>query len=81
MTDPQTLFDEAQCYICQGVSLAQALELALLARIANGAGGAGNQILSGNGSPVGVVVPTTTVAIYFDQNDGTQYNFYGGAWH
>ena len=32
-TDPQTLLSAAQCYVCQGVSIAQALKLQLLADI------------------------------------------------
>lgn len=32
-TDPQSLLSSAQCYICQGVSTAQALKLSLLAKI------------------------------------------------
>lgn len=31
-TNPQTLFEAAKCYLCQGVSQFQALKLALLAR-------------------------------------------------
>lgn len=33
--DPQTLLSNAQCYVCEGVSIEQALELALLASIVN----------------------------------------------
>jgi len=32
-TDPQSLLESAQCYVCQGVSLFQALKLSLLAQI------------------------------------------------
>lgn len=32
-TDPQTLLSSAQCYVCEGVSIAQALKLSLLAKI------------------------------------------------
>ncbi len=35
-TDPQTLLDEGKCFSCQGVSEAEAIELALLARWASG---------------------------------------------
>ena len=31
-TNPQTLFAEAKCYVCDGVTMVQALKLALLAR-------------------------------------------------
>ncbi len=33
MTDPQTLLSSAQCYVCQGVTIAQAMKLQLLAQI------------------------------------------------
>jgi hypothetical protein len=80
-TDAQTLLSEAKCYICLGVSLAEALELALLAQIVNGGGGGGGgtSVTSGAGAPA--FVPTTSVAIYFDENTGVQYNWYSGAWH
>lgn len=79
MTDPQTLFSQAQCYVCMGVSLAEAMQLALLAQIASsGTGGAGS-VTSGKGAPA--FTPTTAAAIYFDENTGTQYNYYAGAWH
>lgn len=39
MTDPATLLNQAKCYLCLGVTLAEALELALLAQIASGGGG------------------------------------------
>ena len=32
-TDAQSLFTAANCYFCQGVSIAQAMKLALLAQI------------------------------------------------
>lgn len=32
-TDPQTLLSNAQCYVCEGVTLFQALKLRLLAEI------------------------------------------------
>lgn len=38
--DPQSLFEESKCYLCYGISTAQALELALLARIVENGGGA-----------------------------------------
>lgn len=38
-------------------------------------------VYSGVGSPVGVVTPTGTAAVYFDTSDGTQWNYYSGAWH
>lgn len=35
-TNPQTLFNEANCYLCFEITEDEALELALLARIAGG---------------------------------------------
>ena len=32
MADPQELFNEAKCYLCEGVSVPQALRLELIAR-------------------------------------------------
>lgn len=48
----QTLADESACYVCAGASLAQAFELALLARIVangGGSGGSGNHITTETG--------------------------------
>lgn len=36
MDETQTLLEEAKCYLCLGMTMQQALELALLARIARG---------------------------------------------
>lgn len=54
MTDSQTLLSQAKCYICLGITLAEALELALLAQIINGGGVAG-------GGLTGVVNPEGNV--------------------
>jgi hypothetical protein len=79
MTDPQTLLANAKCYICLGVSLYEALQLALLDQIASGGTSSAGGITSGIGAPT--LAPTTSPAIYFDENTGTQYNYYAGAWH
>lgn len=34
MSEPQSLLSQAQCYVCEGVDIGQAMELALLAQIA-----------------------------------------------
>lgn len=79
-TDPNTLLSQAQCYLCLGISLAEALQLALLADIASsGSGSSGGNVTSGIGAPT--FTPTTSAAIYFDENTGVQYNYYSGAWH
>jgi hypothetical protein len=63
------LFEEAKCYMCLGISQAEALELALLNRIASGTGSAaGPQFYFLNiqgGWPAGLM------------NDGLQYYFMG----
>lgn len=42
--DPQTLLEEAKCYACFGqISIAEAIRLALLSRIAEGGGAGGSQ--------------------------------------
>jgi hypothetical protein len=83
MADPQTLLTNAKCYLCLGITLAEALQLALLDQISSGGGGGGGvgSVLSGHGSPIGVVIPTTDTAIYFDEDTGIQYNYFAGAWH
>lgn len=45
----ETLLEEAKCYLCLGVSISEALELALLAGIASSGGG-------GSGVPSGVIL-------------------------
>ena len=42
-------------------------------------GSASAQVSYGHGAPA--FTPSTTSAIYFDQDTGTQYNYYAGAWH
>lgn len=79
MTDPQTLLDQAKCYMCLGVTLAEALELALLDQISSGGAAVSTQVTSGHGPPTST--PITNEAIYFDKDTGIQYNWYDGAWH
>lgn len=79
ITDPQTLLNNAKCYLCLGITIGEALQLALLAQIASGGTGGGSQVSSGVGPPS--FTPTTNEAIYFDRSTGAQYNYYSGAWH
>ena len=48
-TLPQTLIDEANCLVCNGVTLDDAIKLALLNRIAGNAGGETFYLLSNVG--------------------------------
>jgi hypothetical protein len=63
-TDAQSLLAQAKCYLCLGITIGEALQLALLANIVtNGsAGGSVGAGLGGVGSPQGVVTaaPFTT---------------------
>ncbi len=58
----------AACFLCLGMSLAEAQKLVLLNAIASNipAGGVGSPNLSGAGSPVGVVTPTAINQFYRD---------------
>ncbi len=61
-----TLLEESKCYLCLGVSQAEALELALLNRIAEGGGGGGDLpegtlIYRALITQVGVAAPTSAV--------------------
>jgi hypothetical protein len=38
-------------------------------------------VYSGHGDPTGVVVPSGSAAVYFDEDSGTQWNYYDGVWH
>jgi len=63
-----TLFAESQCYLCLGISQAEAMELALLNRIASGTGSSQAQFYFMNiqgGWPAGLM------------NDGLSYYFMG----
>ncbi len=45
----------------------------------NSGGGGGGGISSGAGAPV--AAPASSPALYVDENSGTIYSYYGGAWH
>lgn len=60
-TDAQTLLTQAKCYLCLGITLAEALQLALLAQIASGGTGSGgtNDISTTDADPNAAgLVPT-----------------------
>lgn len=73
MTDPQTLFSQAQCYVCLGISISEALQIALLAQIASGGGtgtGGNNNLTTSDANPntAGLVPPDQTKASWFYQD-------------
>lgn len=70
--------EQAKCYLCLGVSIADAIKIALLVQTAvNGTG-----LYSGDyGGIAPVFVPSSTTAIAFDTTTGTQWNWFEGAWH
>ena len=63
------------------------LQIIIAQLLCNLSASGGGGVSSGNGSPVGVVTPSGTTAIYFDRQTGQQYNWYpdtnnpNGAWH
>lgn len=74
-TDAQTLLSEAKCYICLGITMGEALQLALLAQIASGGGGGGGggsiQLIStiaADPNAVGIVPADPTKAAEFYQD-------------
>lgn len=50
-TDTNTLLAQAKCYLCLGISMAEALQLAMLADIASGGSSGGGNVTSGIGAP------------------------------
>lgn len=78
-SDPATILNDAKCYMCY-VSPGAVPYAILKALIDIGTGGGGGgSTLCGAGAPVDP--PSGTCALYIDTNDGTLYEFYGGAWH
>lgn len=72
------LLEEAKCYLCLGVSLPEALKMALLARIAAAEGGGGEscfQCSSGDGAPAAPPAVTTQPASYEDTTNDFTYNW------
>lgn len=83
--DPNELAQLARCFAC--LSPAQLLEvqtylICLINDNGGGGGGVGAQeVFFGNGSPVGVVIPTATNAIYGDKDTGNLWWWYDATWH
>ncbi len=83
-TDPQSLLNDAKCFLCLGMSEFQAMELVLLIQIqsaiAGGGGGSSSAVV-----PVGVVDPEGVVTaplggLYWNQNNQSLWiqNFAAG---
>lgn len=69
-----TLMEESKCYLCLGISQAEALELALLNRIAEGASSSPLEYTavlsqSGAGNPVATVIKNTLGEVTFVRDD------------
>lgn len=80
-TSAQSLIAQASCYLCLGITAAEAMELVLLSMIAGGAAPATTCMSSGNGPPAGN--PGCTVAIYFDESAPPNLGFWAwtGTWN
>lgn len=72
-TDSQTLLDQAKCYMCLGITLAEALQLALLAQIATG-GSSGTNVqqtystIDANPNTAGILPVNQTIGNWFYQD-------------
>jgi hypothetical protein len=73
-TDAQTLLSQAKCYVCLGITIGEALQLALLAQIVNGGSSSGFQqaYTSGDSNPntAHIVPANTTIANWWYQDPG-----------
>lgn len=75
-TDANTLLAEAKCYLCLGITLAEALQLALLAQIAAGGGTGGSGVqqvyssAAADPNVAGVVPTNTAIGNWFYQDPG-----------
>lgn len=77
--DVNTLLEQARCFQCLSNKELQQVVTYLLCQISTGSGGNVGAITVGHGAPTST--PTTDAAIYFDEDTGTQYNWFAGAWH
>lgn len=72
MSDPQTLLSQAKCYLCLGITLGEALQLALLDQIVSGTAAATgtNDISTAAADPnaAGLVPPFPNSASTFYQD-------------
>ena len=80
MTDSQTLLTQAKCYLCLGITLGEALQLALLAQIAGGIGPGSTlgQVIStadANPNTAGIIPANPAVgAVFFQDPSITLFN-------
>lgn len=75
MTDPQTLLSQAKCYLCLGITIGEALQLALLAQIAgssSGSSGVQQTFSSSDANPntAGIVPTNKTIGNWWYQDPG-----------
>jgi len=79
MTDAQTLLTSAKCYLCLGITMGEALQLALLAQIATG-GSSGTNVqqtfstADANPNTAGITPVNTSIANWFYQDPGNGGN-------
>jgi hypothetical protein len=66
--DAQTLFEQAKCYLCLGISQTEALQLALLAQITS-------QFTSGTAPPVSAPSSPNSPATFLNTATGFYYNW------
>jgi hypothetical protein len=76
--DPNALLNQARCFQCCSEKELQQVIASLLCQISTGGAGGAN-LTSGHGAPTST--PTSSVAIYIDEDTGAQYNWFSGSWH
>lgn len=84
VTDAKTLLNQATCYQCYSANeySLRLIETSLLVQVLNASVGGGTN--GGTGSPVGVVTPSSSYALYIQTDSvppGQIWEWYGGAWH
>ncbi len=79
--DPQTLLSQANCLLCKiPDGMWEPIKVSLLCQIAAaGGGGSGSGVQCTIGIPV--AAPSGNCGLAVDENDGTIYLYYAGAWH
>lgn len=81
--DKNTLLQEVNCFTCLGISIPQALIIALLQRIVEQTMGVFPNLL-GSGSPIGVVTPAGPGQFYSDTTNDVLWQAFGPTdtdWH
>lgn len=78
---------ESNCWLCYGVSQAEAAILVLLNNLSGGGGGGGSVIIQGQSANYGGGTPTWTPTTGFgfawdtSTDPDTEWNYHDGAWH